>query len=452
MTFPQDFVWGAATASYQIEGSQGEGGRGECIWQRFSHTPGNVKNGDTGDIACDHLNRYQADVALMKSLGLRGYRFSVSWPRVLPQGTGEINAQGLDFYDRLVDALLAEKITPYLTLYHWDLPQALQDRGDGWENPDIVGWFADYADVVSRRLGDRVKHWATHNEPAVVAFVGNLIGRHAPGKMDPIAAYRVAHHVLLSHGAAIPVIRQNVPDAQAGIVVDIIPYHPAADSEADAKAVSLYDAFQNRWFLDPLFKGEYPADLVAVLGDTLDGIDLASVKAAAVPIDFLGINYYRRNVIAANPDGWLGGEIVPVEGAEITEMNWEVYPAGLTESLVRVWQDYAPAALYVTENGAAFPENLPLDGTLPSIIEDPRRTAYYESHFAAVEEAISQGVPMKGYFAWSLLDNFEWGEGYSKRFGIIYVDFPTQRRILKRSAHFYRDWIASQTAAVPSEL
>ncbi len=440
MGFPQDFLWGAATASYQIEGSDLSHGRGECIWYRFSHTPGMVKNGDTGDVACDHLNRYPQDVQLMANLGLKAYRFSTSWPRIIPKGIGTTNPEGLDFYDKLVDELLKHNIIPFLTLYHWDLPQALQDLG-GWENPDSVKWFADYTEVVVRRLGDRVRHWITHNEPWVVAFVGNWQGRHAPGKKDLPTAYRVAHHLLLSHGAAVPVIRHHVADAQVGITLNLAPQYPASDKPEDIAAARLMDGFQNRWFLDPLYKGVYPQDLVAKLGATLDGIDVTAIGQAAVPTDFLGINYYSRGVIASAADEDFGVRFVRQDQSEFTAMDWEIYPQGLTDLLLRVTQDYAPQAIYITENGAAFDEPTPVNG----VIEDPRRVAYLESHFAAAQQAIEQGAPLKGYFVWSLLDNFEWAEGYDKRFGIIFVNYQTLARIPKRSALFYRDFIKAQS-------
>lgn len=438
MTFPKDFLWGAATASYQIEGAALEDGRGECIWTRFSHTPGKVVNGDTGDVACDHYNRYPQDIALMREIGIKGYRFSISWPRIFPTGTGQVNEKGLDFYDRLIDEILKAGIVPYATLYHWDLPQALQDIG-GWENPDSVKWFADYTDLVTRTLGDRVKNWATHNEPFVVAFVGNLWGVHAPGKKDLPASLKVAHHLLLSHGAAVPVIRQNVPQANAGIVLNLYPSDPASESEQDKLAARYHDAFQNRWFLDPVFKGQYPADLVERLGDHLNGIDLASVQQAAAPIDFLGVNYYSRNVLTwddSNPA--LPFRHDNPAGAPVTAMNWEVYPEGLYRTLKRVHQDYAPKAIYVTENGAAFPDPEPVNG----LVSDPERTDYLQRHFQAAAKAIDEGVPLKGYFVWSFLDNFEWAEGYNKRFGIVHVDYTTQQRTPKQSARFYQQMIS----------
>ncbi len=442
MEFPDHFLWGAATSSYQIEGAAQEDGRGECIWTRFSHTPGNTYNGDTGDVACDHYHRYRQDVALMASLGLQAYRFSISWPRVIPQGTGAINPAGLDFYDRLVDELLAHNIQPFVTLYHWDLPQALQDRG-GWENADSIAWFTNYAALMAQRLGDRVRHWITHNEPWVVAFVGHYFGRHAPGKCNLAAAYRVAHHVLLSHGEAVPAIRQVAPGVQVGITLDLVDFQPASESADDIAAAHREDGFKNRWFLDAVFKGRYPDDMVTRLGATLDGLDLDTVQRAAVPLDFLGINYYSRNVIAAGPHGPLNTQHVHVDGRPHTAMGWEVYPDGLRNVLVRVTREYAPPALYVTENGAAYDDPPPVNG----VVEDPQRQAYLAAHVQACAEAIAQGVPLRGYFAWSLMDNFEWAEGYRMRFGLVYVDFATQERIPKRSALYYRDLIAAHRAA-----
>jgi beta-glucosidase len=439
MVFPKDFLWGAATASYQIEGSGLVDGRGECIWHRFSHTPGNVVNGDTGDVACDHYHRYPDDIALMKTLGLEAYRFSTSWSRVLPSGAGETNPAGLDFYNRLVDSLLEAGIRPFLTLYHWDLPQALQDRG-GWENPDSVKWFTDYAGLMTHTLGDRVKDWITLNEPWVIAFLGNWLGIHAPGKQDTSATYRVAHHLMLAHGAAVPVIRQAVPDAQVGVTLDLGYFEAATPSEADIQAAYRQDGFKNRWFLDAVLKGQYPADIVAWLGATLEGIDLEAVKAAAVPIDFLGINYYTRSLCADHPDGLLHSEFVTPQDSQFTAMGWEIYPDGLRKLLVRVTEEYAPPAIYITENGAAFDDPAPAN----DVVDDPERVAYLREHFAAVAQAVEQGAPLKGYFVWSLLDNFEWAYGYDKRFGIIHVDYATQKRTFKSSARYYQQVISAQ--------
>ncbi|MCB9455052.1 MAG: beta-glucosidase [Anaerolineaceae bacterium] len=439
MVFPKDFLWGAATASYQIEGGGLTDGRGECIWHRFSHTPGNVVNGDTGDVACDHYHRYREDVALMKELGLKAYRFSTSWPRVLPNGIGQINRAGIDFYSRLVDELLEADIRPFITLYHWDLPQALQDKG-GWENPDSVKWFGDYAGVMANALGDRITDWTTLNEPFVISFVGNFFGTHAPGKQDIKAAYLVAHHLMLAHGAAVPVIRQAVPNARVGITIDLGYFESPTDNEADVQAAYREDGFKNRWFLDAALKGQYPADIVALLGDILEDIDLAAVKSAAVPVDFLGINYYRRHLFVAGSDGLFSSKDVEPDGSEFTAMGWEIYPDGLRKLLVRVAEEYKPPVIYVTENGAAFDDPPPAQG----VVNDPRRAAYLRDHFAAASQAIEQGVPLKGYFVWSLLDNFEWAEGYNKRFGIIYVDYATQKRTFKSSARYYQQLISEQ--------
>jgi beta-glucosidase len=440
--FPQDFLWGVATASYQIEGASLEDGRGECIWHRFSHTPGKVLNGDTGDVACDHYHRYREDVQIMKDLGVRAYRFSVSWPRVIPAGTGAINLPGLDFYDRLVDELLAARIVPVVTLYHWDLPQALQDKA-GWANPQSVQWFTDYADLMTQRLGDRVKIWATHNEPWVVAFVGNFQGRHAPGLTHLPTAYRVAHNLLLSHAAAVGVIRRNVANAQAGIVLNTGCNEPASSTEQDRLAVRQTDGYVMRWFLDPLAYGKYPADIVELLQtqmpEALDEIDLEAVKVAVAPLDFLGVNYYAREVLT-----W--DENVPITNARpvrqpdsmYTKMGWEVHPDGLRKLLVRFHHDYPQfPAFYVTENGAAFEDPSPADG----VVHDPQRVAYYDGHIRTIASALAEGVPLKGYFAWSLLDNFEWGFGYDRRFGIVHVDFKTLKRTLKQSALWYKNVI-----------
>ncbi|MBZ0274710.1 MAG: beta-glucosidase [Anaerolineae bacterium] len=439
MTFPKDFLWGAATASYQIEGSDLIDGRGECIWYRFSHTLGKVANGDTGDVACDHYHRYREDIALMKEIGLKAYRFSTAWARVLPAGVGATNPIGLDFYDHLVDSLLDAGIRPFLTLYHWDLPQALQDKG-GWESPDIVHWFTEYTDLMTRRLGDRVKDWTTLNEPFIVSFGGNFHGGLAPGKRDAAAAYRAAHHLLLSHGAAIPVIRQNVPDCQAGITLDLAHFASPTTNETDIQAAYREDGFKNRWFLDPVFRGQYPQDMADWVSEHLTGIDLAAIKAAAAPIDFLGVNYYSRNLFVAGAEGLLRSQVVRPEGSRFTAMDWEVYADGLREVLVRVTKEYAPTTLYITENGAAYNDAPPVNG----VVEDPERVEYLREHFAAAAQAIAEGVPLKGYFVWSLLDNFEWAAGYAKRFGIIYVNYATLERTLKRSARYYKQVISEQ--------
>jgi len=433
MKFPQDFLWGVATASYQIEGAELEDGRGECIWTRYSRTPGMVLDGGTGEIACDHYHRYPQDIALMKDVGVDAYRFSISWPRILPQGVGQINEAGLDFYSRLVDEMLIKGIQPWATLYHWDLPQALQDRG-GWANPEIVDWFADYTEIVVKALWDRVKGWITLNEPWCSAFLGYEIGRHAPGIQDPVQAYRAAHHLLLSHGAAIPILRQHAPTALHGITLNLCPQQPGTDKPEDIKAAALAEANANAWFLDPIYKGTYPANLVEHLRPILDGLDLDEIKKAAVPIDFLGINYYMRWMVVADPENPSRWKSYSHEG-DWTDMGWEIYPEGLRAELVRVENEYHPGAIYITENGAAFPEPETVEG---DVLEDPRRVAFYQGYLTACGEAIEEGVPLKGYFAWSFMDNFEWGYGYTKRFGLFHVDYQTQRRTPKRSALYYQ--------------
>lgn len=439
LEFPQGFLWGAATASYQIEGAWNEDGKGESIWDRFSHTPGKVVDGDTGDIACDHYHRWMDDIRLMREIGLKAYRFSTSWPRVLPVGRGKVNPLGLDFYDRLVDGLLAAGIQPFITLYHWDLPQALQELG-GWGNRDVAYWFADYAALVGRRLGDRVKHWITHNEPWVVAVLGHWNGYHAPGLADPRLAIQVAHHLLLSHGEAVRALRDaGGANANVGITLNLSPVHPATKSEADQAAARRQDSFLNRWFLDPLFKGAYPPDLLDLYGEFAPQVkpgDMARIQAS---IDFLGVNYYTRSIVKDDPSApLLRTASVQIEGAEYTEMGWEVYPPGLWELLTRLQRDYNPPALYVTENGCAFRDEVNEQGQ----VDDERREAYLREHFIQAHRAIQDGVKLHGYFVWSLMDNFEWAWGYTKRFGLAYVDYPTQRRILKRSGRWYSAVIA----------
>jgi beta-glucosidase len=437
--FPFGFLWGASTAAYQIEGAWNEDGKGESIWDRFCHTSGRIANDDTGDVACDHYHRWREDVGLMKELGLQAYRFSVSWSRVLPDGRGSANPAGLDFYDGLVDGLLEASIEPFLTLYHWDLPQALQDQG-GWPSRHTAEAFVEYADLVSRRLGDRVKYWTTFNEPFVSAFVGYLEGRHAPGSHDLGEALAAAHHLLLAHGWAVPVVRRNVPEAQAGITLNLAGRVPASQSVADRAAAWQRDGVVNRWFLDPISARGYPADIVAHYGHPMDFVQPGDMEAMAVPLDFLGVNYYSRDIVrsaqVAEEDN---SPPTTLANPERTDMGWEVYPEGLYEILGRLHFDYRLPALYVTENGAAYPDQLDADGA----VDDPLRIAYLEQHLEAAARAIAAGVPLRGYFVWSLLDNFEWGHGYSKRFGLIYVDYATQRRVLKSSAQWYSRVIAA---------
>ena len=443
--FPADFVWGAATASYQIEGAVNEDGRGESVWDRFCATPGNVRNGDSGEIACDFYHRYPDDVALMKELGLDGFRFSIAWPRVLPGGRGSVNAAGLDFYDRLVDELLAHGIEPFPTLFHWDTPQVLEDAG-GWPERATAEAFVEYTEAVVARLGDRVRYWTTHNEPHVVAWNGYAWGEHAPGRRSMGDAVAASHHLLLSHGWAAQTIRRLAPNAQVGITLNLFHVYPATGSPEDEAAAAQVDGEVNRWFLDPVFRGSYPDDMPernAIVAPLVADGDL---EAIAAPLDFLGINNYHRAVISATPDGPRG---IRDPDAQYTEMGWEVYPDGLHRLLVRVASEYDPTAIYVTENGAAFPDVRVHDGR----VRDPERTTYIESYLESVSRAIAEGAPVKGYFVWSLLDNFEWAHGYSKRFGIVYVDYPTLERVPKDSFYWYRDFIASRrTSPRPSPV
>ncbi|HET6684364.1 MAG TPA: GH1 family beta-glucosidase [Gaiella sp.] len=438
-SFPPGFVWGAATAAYQTEGAATEDGRGESIWDRFTSLPGRVANGDTGRVACDSYHRYPEDVRLMRELGLDAYRFSIAWPRIVPEGRGAVNEAGLDFYDRLVDELLANGIEPFPTLYHWDLPQALEERG-GWPVRDTVDAFAEYVEVVVARLGDRVSRWITQNEPWVIAWLGYGRGEHAPGRRSDRDALAAAHHVLLSHGRALEVIRRERPHADVGITIDVIPIHPLTTAEADLVATGEEDGFRNRWILDPVLRGRYPEDLSRRFARILPPVEDGDLEAISAPIDFLGVNYYRRHVVKAGSNG-SGPIVVDMPDGEHTAVGWEVYPDGLHELLLRLHDEYDAPPLYVTENGAAFGDTR-RNGT----VDDPERTSYLDRHLGAVARAIADGVPVDGYFVWSLLDNFEWARGYAPRFGLVYVDYGTLERVPKQSYHWYRDFIARQRA------
>jgi beta-glucosidase len=432
--FPSDFVWGAATAAYQVEGAATEDGRGESIWDRFSATPGKVVNGDTGAVACDTYHRYAEDIGLMRSLGIGAFRLSVAWPRILPEGRGRVNQAGLDFYDRLVDDLLANGLDPYVTLYHWDLPQVLEDRG-GWPARETVEAFTEYTEVVVSRLGDRVRHWITQNEPWVASWLGYGLGVHAPGRKSDSDALAAGHHILLAHGRAAEVLRREAPASEVGIAIDLVPTYPFSDTEADVEAAHREDGFRNRWFLEAVLGRGYPEDMLERYAEILPTIEDGDMDTIAAPLDFLGINYYTRSVVRANV-----GEVA-AEGAEHTEMGWEVYPDGLYQLLVHLQAVYEPPELYITENGAAF-----ADARENGRVPDSRRVSYLEGHLDAVVAAIAEGVPVRGYFLWSLLDNFEWAFGYSRRFGIVYVDFDTLERVPKDSFTWYRDFIATQRA------
>jgi beta-glucosidase len=440
MALPADF-FGAATAAYQIEGAVNEDGRGESIWDRFSHTPGAVDNGDTGDVACDHYHRWESDLDLMAELGIESYRFSIAWPRIQPTGRGAVNEPGVAFYRRLVEGLLDRGVQPVATLYHWDLPQALQDEG-GWAARDTTERFAEYAGIVGERLGDVVSAWITHNEPWVVSFIGHAHGDMAPGLRDWATALRVSHHLLLSHGLAVPALRA-ASSAPVGITLNLHPVYPASDSAEDADAARLADGHQNRWFLDPVLAGRYPQDMLDQYGQTLgppDSIQDGDLETIAQPIDFLGVNYYfPQNVAADRGGGPLDVRFVPGPGPH-TAMGWDVDAGGLLELLRRLRDDYGDVPILITENGAAYPDPDPSGG----VVEDPERVAYLRDHLAAVEQAVGEGADVRAYLAWSLLDNFEWAEGYGKRFGIVHVDYATQRRTVKRSGLWYRDLIASR--------
>ncbi len=440
VSFPRDFLWGAATSAYQIEGAANEDGRGPSIWDLFSATPGKTYQGHTGEIAIDHYHRYREDIALMKALGLGAYRFSISWSRVIPQGTGAINEAGLDFYDRLVDSLLAQDILPVATLYHWDLPLALHEKG-GWVKRETAYAFADYAELMARRLGDRVAIWQTHNEPWCAAFLGYGVGVHAPGLSEMDLVPSAGHHILLSHGLAVQRLRVHLPsDARVGITLNFTPAYGADTLPATLEAVEAANR-GNRWFTDPIFTGSYPAKLFDDMGAASPPVQEGDMAIISTPIDFLGVNNYTRTLFQAVGDGSQSKQVDPVPGALYTEMHWEVYPQGLRDLLVWLHQTYAPQALIVAENGAAFLDEW--DGHSDEV-RDPLRVSYFSEHIQAVSEAIAQGARVQGYFAWSLMDNFEWSYGYDKRFGLIYVDYPTQRRILKTSARWYADFIRGQ--------
>ena len=440
IVFPEDFVWGLATSSYQIEGAYAEDGKGESIWDRFSHTPGKVFNGDTGDVACDHYHRSKEDVSLMKEIGLDSYRFSLSWPRILPNGTGQPNQAGIDFYKKLIEQLLNASIDPMVTLYHWDLPQSLQDKG-GWVNRDVAKYFAEYAGIVFQELGDVVDKWITHNEPWVAAFNGYSSGEHAPGIRDNYASAQAAHHLLLSHGLAVARYRELGLSGEIGITLNLNPTYPATDSKEDQKAADIYDDYINGWFLEPLFKGSYPQELLAIYQQELGPIPINQEDMAVISqeIDFLGINYYSRAIVKDNPAAeLLKFDTVANKDAKYTAMGWEIYPEGLYDMLLIINQKYTDKPLFITENGAAFPDRISTDGR----VHDRERIEYFKEHLEVTDRALKAGIPLKGYYFWSLMDNFEWAHGYSKRFGFIFVDYANQqKRILKDSAYWYQDVI-----------
>ncbi len=441
--FPARFILGAATSAYQIEGAWNEGGKGESIWDRFVRVPGAIADGSTGDVACDHVRRWQEDVQAMAKLDLDAYRFSISWPRVLPRGSGKVNPEGLSFYDRLVDGLLERGIQPFATLYHWDLPQPLQDAG-GWAARSTADAFAEFAYIAGRRLGDRVRYWMTLNEPFVSAFVGYREGRHAPGHRDEGEALAAVHHLLLAHGRGLVSLRESVPGVRVGIVLNLYPMVPASPSEEDRLATEKCDGTVNRTFLDPLAGRGYPPVVSYDRDSLVSTVRQGDLESIAAPMDFLGVNYYFRMIVRDEslPEAARAPRTVTLSN-EVTTMGWEVYPEGLYDLLVRLRRDYAFPAYYVTENGAATPDRLDPDGS----VNDVSRISYLRRHLEQALRAVEAGIPLEGYFAWSLLDNFEWAEGFRQRFGLIHVDFESGKRTPKASFAWYQRVIARRHLA-----
>ena len=430
--FPKGFIWGSATASFQIEGAIHADGRGESIWDRFCDTPGKIVTGEIGEPAWDSYHLYKDDIAIMKAMSMNGYRFSVAWPRIIPDGDGKINPAGLDYYDRVVDALLAEGIRPFITLYHWDLPQALQDRG-GWATRTTVDAYVRYVDTVVTRLGDRVKDWTTHNEPWCVSILSHELGEHAPGLTDRRLALQVAHNVLLSHGLAVPVIRERCPEAQVGIVLNFTPAYPATDSAADQALTRQVHARFNLWFLDPIAGRGYPQDAWDGYGKDVPPVGPDDMKIIAASLDFLGVNYYTRSV-CHNPSGGEGSRVLNVRSeVHLSGRNWEIHPQAMYDLLVWIHNGYNFKNICLTENGASYHDVISPDGK----VHDPLRKEFLMKHFAVALKCLEAGVPLRGYFCWSLTDNFEWAMGTSSRFGLAYTDFVTQKRIIKDSGHWF---------------
>uniref|UniRef100_UPI004048630A GH1 family beta-glucosidase n=1 Tax=Rheinheimera sp. TaxID=1869214 RepID=UPI004048630A len=428
-----DFVFGVATAAFQIEGAADS--REPCIWDTFCATPGRIKDGSDGLVACDHVNRWRDDVELIAGLGVDAYRLSIAWGRIIRRD-GSINQAGLDFYLQLLDALQARNIKAFVTLYHWDLPQYLQDNG-GWLNRDTAYKFAEYADVVSRAFGSRVYSYATLNEPFCSAYLSYEAGIHAPGVQNRKQGRQVAHHLLLAHGLAMQVLQKNAPKALNGIVLNFSPCHAATNSEADLRAADMADQYHNQWYIQPLLEGCYPTLLEQLPAAEQPDIAEGDMAIIAQPLDFLGVNYYTRTVYRVNSKGWFSD--VPPTEPPLTDMGWEIYPQGLTEVLLDMHRRYKLPPVYITENGAAMPDK-PVQGK----VQDQARVAYFQQHLLATEAAINAGMRIDGYFAWSLMDNFEWAEGYAKRFGIVYVDYVSQQRTLKASAIALRDVFAGR--------
>jgi len=426
MHFPDGFLWGVSTSAYQIEGAVDVDGRGVSIWDVFSHQPGRVAGGDNGDVACDHYRRWRSDLELLTELGVNAYRFSIGWPRLYPDGR-RLERRGLDHYDRLIDALLERGVTPIVTLYHWDLPQALEDEG-GWLSRDVVERFADYARTCFDAYGDRVEWWVTQNEPWIIGVLGYQLDIHAPGRADIGESVRAMHNVLLSHGRAVQELRTSGRDGRAGTAFSLFPHYPASDAPADIEAARLSDGYVNRWFLDPILKGSYPTDMQALYEERVGPLELDELATIAAGSDFVGVNYYTRRVMRAapgrDPFPW---EVVTPGGAETTDGGWEIVPRALTDLLVRLRDDYGNVPILITENGGIFDEPL----------HDERRIAFLQAHISAVYQALEAGVDVRGYCHWSLMDNFEWALGYAPRFGLVHVDYETQQRTVKDSGRAY---------------
>ncbi len=444
------FTWGTATSAYQIEGSRSEDGKSDSIWDRFSDLG---RLGDPGDVACDHYRLWLQDVELMAELGVDAYRFSIAWTRIVPDGDGPVNHSGLDFYRELAEALLESGIEPYATLYHWDLPQALQDRG-GWHNRDTVDAFVRYASVVVENLGDSIRHWITHNEPWVASMLGHQTGEHAPGITDWTTALRAGHHILLSHGRSLPVLKESHPDSRVGIALDCRPAAPASDRPEDIAATRHFDGFRNRWFFDPVFGRGYPEDMVRsykALGRLPGGIEdfvlAGDMEEIGRPLDFLGLNYYTTTRIEAGHEESEEPDVDPGPNPPdgYTEMGWFIDPEGLSDYLRHISGTYQPESILITENGASYSDGPDETGR----VSDARRVEYLSGHISAIAEARESGVPVDGYFVWSFIDNLEWTHGFAQRFGLVYIDFPTQRRIPKDSFYWYRDVVAYD---VPEEI
>ena len=434
--FPEGFFWGAASASYQVEGAVQKDGRGESIWDRFCSIPGNVDNGDSGATACDHYHRYKEDVALMKEMGLNSYRFSIAWPRVMPTGRGPVNEKGLDFYSNLVDELLAAGIEPCVTLYHWDLPQAMQDIG-GWANTDMPLYFLEYAKAVFDRLNGRVNYWMTLNEPYCAAFLGNYEGRQAPGIRDFSTALRVAHNLYVAHGYTVRYFRENKISGEIGIALNLMGRLPYSQQAEDIEAAKRADGYLNRWFADPIFRGSYPEDMLKLYrnkGVRLPDFKQADMELIAAPLDFVGLNYYNDFYVRADKSRWpLGFSIQNPPLIPTNQRDWPITEDGFREMLLRMKNDYGAKRILITENGTSENDAIGLDGT----VDDAKRVDYLKRHILKMHQAIEEGVDVIGYLQWSFCDNFEWAFGYGSRFGLVYIDFITQRRIIKRSGRWY---------------